>query len=254
MLQTAIKVAKDAGEILIDNFRKITSINLKDKDQLVTNVDLAAEEKIVSVIQHEFPYHSFLTEESGRIDNCSKDYVWIIDPLDGTTNYVHEFPLFGVSIALEHMGEVILGVVYFPCMNHLYTAEKGKGAFLNGEKITVSSKFKLSKSLILYSSSTNNFREKTLPSLDVLSQHAFKIRMFGSGSYNLCSVALGVADAYIEFNNKPWDNAAGFLIIREAGGTVTTLNGNEATLNDGTFLASNGKIHKQLVDLMGKIK
>ena len=245
--KAAIKSAKEAGRILIQNYKKITKISQKSKNNFVTNVDLAAEKAIFKVIK-KFQ-HSILSEEAGSITRDS-DYKWIIDPLDGTHNYIHGLPMFGVSIALEHKKKIILGVICMPMLNQLYVAEKGKGAFLNGKKIHVSKAKELSKSMVLFDSALH---EGAIPKIKVLkkiSRRVSRIRMSGAAVFDLSSVAVGNAEALIDFKTHPWDVAAGFLLIREAGGKVTDFKGKNIDHYSRSFVASNGRVHKGLLRVL----
>lgn len=253
--QIAIKAAKQAGLILKKNLSKKRKIAYKGVVNLVTEMDLLAEEIITSLIKKHFPNHNILAEEKVNWQGDSP-YRWIIDPLDGTTNYAHGFPIFCVSIALEKDKEIILGVVYDPMREELFIAEKGKGARLNGKKIHVSAVSKLSQSLLatgfpydLRESSKNNFDHFRNFALRV---HA--VRRAGSAALDLCYVAAGRFDGFWEMKLGPWDFAAGSLIVKEAGGKVSDFAGHPLKLNSGHVLASNGKIHKEMMAIikMGK--
>lgn len=253
MLQTAIKAAKEAGKILVDNFGKSHTFSHKSAHELVTNIDVKAEQKIISTIKKDFPEHHFFAEESGSLGRSS-EYLWIIDPLDGTHNFIHNLPLFGVSVALAHLGKVVLGVVYLPLLDELYVAQHNKGAFCNGKRLHVSSKKKLSDSFIMHDSGITTNKKLIILSLNKLADEVFGIRQTGSAVVNFALVARGGSEAYIEYNNKPYDNAAGMLLVKGASGRVTDLRGSQSDFKSPGFIASNGKIHKQLVDLIGKIR
>lgn len=215
----AVKAAKEAGKILLDNYGKIDSITKKGKNNFVTNVDIKAEKKIISVIRSKYPNHGFLCEESGCSKNGS-DHVWVIDPLDGTHNYMQSIPMFGVSIALKHKGETVLGAIYLPLDKKLYVAEKGKGAFVNGSKIHVSKKRKLSDAFILFDSNIHKIWDIKTKVLTAINQKIFSLRSLGCAVWNRSLIANGYADAHIGFNSHEWDIAAGDLLIEEAGGAV----------------------------------
>ncbi|MGQ9694776.1 MAG: inositol monophosphatase family protein [Thermodesulfobacteriota bacterium] len=249
--QIAVKAAKQAGIILKKNLSKKRKIAYKGVVNLVTEMDFLTEEIITSLIKKHFPNHNILAEEKVNWQGDSA-YRWIIDPLDGTTNYAHGFPIFCVSIALEKDNEIILGIVYDPMREELFIGEKGKGARLNGQKIHVSSVPKLSQSLLatgfpydLRESSKNNFDHFRNFALRV---HA--VRRAGSAALDLCYVAAGRFDGFWEMKLGPWDFAAGSLIVKEAGGKVTDFGGHPLNLNSGHVLASNGKIHQEMLSII----
>ncbi len=251
-LNVAIEIAKEAGRFLKINLGKVKNIQTKKEEiNLVTEIDKESEKKIVEFIKSKFPHHSILAEESGEAKSDS-GYKWIIDPLDGTTNYTHSFPVFCVSIALEYKGEVILGVIYDPNFDELFWAEKGKGAFLNGKKISVSKTDKLIKSM-LATGFPYNVRENP----DNCIEHfvnflmeAQAIRRLGSAALDLAYVACGRLDGFWEVNLNPWDVAAGKIILEEAGGKITDFYGNEFSIYTKGVVASNGLIHNQMLEVI----
>ncbi len=251
-LNVAIEASKEAGRFLKINLGKVKNIQTKKEEiNLVTEIDKETEKKIVEFIKSKFPHHSILAEESGEA-KLDSGYKWIIDPLDGTTNYTHSFPVFCVSIALEHKGEVILGVIYDPNFDELFWAEKGKGAFLNGKKISVSRTDKLIKSM-LATGFPYNVRENP----DNCIEHfvnflmeAQAIRRLGSAALDLAYVACGRLDGFWEVNLNPWDVAAGKIIIEEAGGKVTDFYGNKFSIYTKGIVASNGLIHEQMLEVI----
>ncbi len=253
-LSVAIESAKEAGKYLKMNLGKIKNIERKKEEiNLVTEIDKGSEQKIIEYIKSKFPHHGILAEESGEA-KVESDYKWIIDPLDGTTNYTHSFPVFCVSIALEYKGEVILGVVYDPNFDELFWAEKGKGAFLNGKRINVSKTDKLIKSM-LATGFPYNVRENP----DNCIEHfvnflmeAQAIRRLGSAALDLVYVACGRLDGFWEVNLNPWDVAAGKIIIEEAGGTITDFFGNKFNIYTKGVVASNGLIHQQMLEVIKK--
>lgn len=265
LLKFTINLAKKAGTLAIKESKKIT-VNFKRKNDLVTNADKACEKLIKSEILKNFPDHLILAEESN--ENFLKDfeksknpkYIWIIDPIDGTTNYAHGLPLYSVSIGLfkitskdtsknfEYLeGEIVLGVVHAPALNETFYAQKGKGAYLNGKKITISTAKKLADSLMVTGFPYEN-KEMNLPYFIKMMEHCQAIRRLGSAALDLCYVAASRFDGYWEFDLKPWDVAAGALIVKEAGGKVTDLNGNLLDLFGFDILASNNKIHKEILE------
>ncbi|MBA7715071.1 Inositol-1-monophosphatase [subsurface metagenome] len=261
--ELAIKAAKEAGSILRENLGRIRKIDYKGKARpapiywggvnLVTDIDRKAEERIIGIIKKEHPSHDILTEER-RIEEKGSQYKWIIDPLDGTTNYVHGYPRYCVSIALEKNGEVILGVVYDPVPDELFLAEKGKGATLNGRKISVSKINKLDKSL-LATGFPYDRRERADEYLKIYREFMVNsqgVRRDGSAALNLCYTANGRFDGFWEEQLAPWDVAAGSLIVTEAGGRVTDFKGDRIDIYEKEILASNGKIHKEMEETLAK--
>jgi myo-inositol-1(or 4)-monophosphatase len=214
-------------------------------------MDLLSEKVIVSEIRKRYPDHSLLAEEKTDLQENSP-YRWIIDPLDGTTNYAHGFPVFSVSIALEKAGEVILGVVYDPTRDELFVGKKGKGTRLNGRKVHVSSTPKLSESL-LATGFPYDLRESPADNFDHFRNFALRVhavRRAGSAALDLCYVAAGRFDGFWEMKLGPWDLAAGGLMVREAGGKITDFLGNPISLDGKYVVASNGKIHRQMVQIL----
>jgi myo-inositol-1(or 4)-monophosphatase len=248
-LSVACEAALKAGGILRANIQGTRKITLKGDINLVTEMDMRSERAVVETLLASFPGHGIIAEEETRILGNS-GFTWIIDPLDGTTNYAHGYPCFSVSIALEHGNEIVLGVVYDPMRDELFMAQKGKGAFLNGKPIKVSAIDTLIKSLLATGfpydrklSEKNNldhFRELLMASQEV--------RRDGSAALDLCSVAAGRFDGFWELKLKPWDVAAGSLIVLEAGGKVTDFSGAKSGIHDDEILASNGRIHGMMVE------
>jgi len=243
--KTAIKAAREAGRILLDNFGRIKKVEVKKRGDLVTNVDVEAEEKIIKIINGKYPEHFILSEESKELKGNS-DYRWIIDPLDGTHNYVRGIEIFGVSIALEHKGSIILGVIYMPCSDELYFAERGEGAYLNGERIKVSRRG-LSQALLVYDSNIKLGKEHVVKGLDMLARKTFALRMFGSSVRTLSYIAEGKADIFIDYHHGPWDFSAGALLVEEAGGKLSDIYGNPWSPWVRGYIASNGVVHEEVV-------
>lgn len=246
----AIKAAKEAGRISLYNFKKPFKIKSKGDRNLVSEIDLRAERAIISLVKKHFPKDGILSEESP----CTKSksgFRWIIDPIDGTHNYIHKIAIFGTSIAVEFKGEVMLGIIYMPVKNELYAAEKNKGAYKNGKRIKVS-KRKLNKCTLIYDSSIRYHKNEMLKGLGKLVDEVFNIRMFGSSARHLTYVAEGVAEADVEFHDKVWDFAAGLLIIEEAGGICTDFYGKKWSTNIERYIASNKAVHKDMLKAVGK--
>lgn len=243
--QTALLAAKQAGEVLLHYYGKKGAIKQKLNKSLVTKADIKANKIIIKIIKKSFPSHSILSEETGFEGNSS-DYKWVIDPLDGTHNFLHGIPIFGTSVALEYKNRVILGVLYFPMLKILAIAEKNKGAFLNGKRIKVSDKKNLDHAFILLNFS-NPSRNKAADFIRRLANKTTDVRNFGCAVYNLLLIACGKCDGYVILTTNEWDVAAGFLLVEEAGGKITGLHGEKYTMRQRQYLVSNGKIHKKLM-------
>jgi myo-inositol-1(or 4)-monophosphatase len=249
MVEVAIEAAKEAGRFLLANFGKVTQIQSKGDRNLATEIDRGAERIIVDRIKSKFPNHGILAEEEER-KNIDSDYLWIIDPLDGTHNYIREINIFGVSVGLVHKGEFILGVIYMPNGDELYVAERGGGAYKNGKRICVSQKTELKQCSISFDSSIRYSPQVMIPALERLVKDVFNIRMFGSSARVLSYIAEGRLDAAVEYNDRCWDFAAGVCLIREAGGVFTDLKGAPPTINNVGYITANKPIHKLIVDLL----
>src|SRR3989338_627430 len=233
--------ARQASKVLLHHFGKEEKIEIKPNKSLVGIADMEANDAIVKIIKKSFPSHNILSEEMPFKDNGS-DFKWVIDPLDGTHNFLRKIDIFGTSIALEYKNEVVLGLLHFPILELTAFAKKGKGAFLNGKRIKVSGKKTLDHSFILIEFSYAE-REKKIGFLSNFINQTIDIRNFGSAVHNLLLVASGKSDAYIILSTNEWDVAAGFLIVEEAGGKITSLDGSKYRLNSHKFIISNGKIH-----------
>jgi len=247
----AVRAARKAGLLLRSKIGQPRKIEYKGAVNLVTEMDLLSEKIIVGEIRQHYPDHSLLAEERVTKQEDSP-YRWIIDPLDGTTNYAHGYPVFCVSIALEEKGELILGVVYEPMRDELFLAEKGKGARLNGRKIHVSSISKLGRSL-LATGFAYDLRESPANNFDHFRNFALRVhavRRAGSAALDLSYVAAGRFDGFWEMKLGPWDLAAGSLLVREAGGKITDFLGKDLHLDGKHVLASNGKIHREMVKIL----
>lgn len=242
---TALLAAKKAGKILLKYYGKKENIKVKPNKTFVATADLEANKAIISAIKKRFPNHSILSEETGFDDNSS-DYRWVIDPLDGTHNYLHGIPIFGTSIALEYKNEVVLGLLHFPLLCITAIAQKGKGAFVNGKRLKVSNKKNLDHSFVLFEYSYANRREK-VGFLEKLIHKTIDVRNFGSAVYNLLMIASGKCEAYVILTTNEWDVAAGFLIVEEAGGKITDLKGKKWTFNNKQYVVSTGRIHNELL-------
>jgi len=237
-----VNAALAAGKLLLTNFGKISHIEQKGDRDFVTNLDKEAEQLIVDKIKKKFPAHGIFAEESGA-SGLHREYLWIIDPLDGTHNFIHNIDIFGVSIGVVHKGEFVTGVIYMPKDNELYVAEKASGSYKNNKRISVSSTERLKECSISFDSSIRYAPQRMLEVLGRLAKNVFNIRMFGSSVRVLSYVAEGKLDFAVEFYDRPWDFAAGACIIQEAGGKITTLKGKKLTYKTIGYIASNKVSH-----------
>jgi len=253
MLNIAVRAARRAGSIINRASLNGGALNVRAKrvNDFVTQVDQAAEEAIIEIVRKAHPDHGFLAEESGKTPG-EAEYVWIIDPLDGTTNFIHGFPQYCVSIAVEHRGALAQGVVYDPVKNELFTASKGRGAFLNDRRIRVSKCTRLKESLV-----GTGFPFKELSRLDLytgqlrnLIQGSAGVRRAGAAALDLAYVACGRLDAFWEMGLSPWDMAAGALLIQEAGGLVGDFSGEARYLQSGDMSAATPKVFPQLLEAL----
>jgi myo-inositol-1(or 4)-monophosphatase len=241
-------IAREAGALLMQHFDQHIQIEYKGEADLVTVADRKSEALIRERICVQFPGHDILGEEEGFRDTGS-EYRWYVDPLDGTTNFAHGFPVFCVSMALQHKGSMIAGVCYDPTRDELFAAEHGKGAYLNERSIRVSKISRLAESLV--STGFPSHKRHKNPNIYFYHQITLRshgVRRAGSAALDLCSVACGRYDGFWEFNLNPWDTAAGVLIVEEAGGRVTDFQGGPFQLNSRETLASNGLIHDELLN------
>jgi myo-inositol-1(or 4)-monophosphatase len=257
LLNFAIQTARDAGRVLAERFGRSIQITNKGELDLVTESDLASERLIIDRIKSHYPRHGILAEESGASQpsdrEAKSDWLWIIDPLDGTTNYAHGYPCFCVSIGLQHKGRLELGVVYDPMRDEVFSAERGQGAALNGRRIQVSTTRALASAL-LCTGFPYDVRERS-----EFARHfanfimaAQGVRRDGAAALDLAYVAAGRFDGFWEEGLKPWDVAAGVLLIEEAGGRVSTYSGAPFDINTPPILASNGSLHKEMMAVLAR--
>jgi len=239
-------LAREAGVLLMSFFGKV-SIEYKGEVDLVTKADRASEKMIVERIRKQWPEHDLIGEEGSRRETGS-DFRWYVDPLDGTTNFAHRYPVFCVSMALEYKGERIAGVVFDPTRDEMFAAEKGSGAQLNGQPTHVSSTPRLKESLVATGFPSHK-RHKN-PNINFYHQITLRshgVRRAGSAALDLCYTACGRFDAYWEFNLNPWDTAAGVLLVEEAGGKVTNFSGGPFEIASREVLASNTVLHEEVL-------
>lgn len=252
ILPHVVKTAKKAGAFIKkerDTFTK-DKIEMKGLNDMVSYVDKTAEKMIVDDLNEILPEAGFFVEENSA--GGKREYNWIVDPLDGTTNYIHGIPCYAVSIALEHNGEIILGVVYEVSRNECFTAVQGKGAYLNNNPINVSDNKKLSESLIATGFPIYNFSKLDgyMKTLSYMMQHTHGVRRIGAAAADLCYLACGRVDAFFEYNLNAWDVAAGALIIEEAGGTVTDFKDGNNWLYGKEIIATNGLLKDEFGDVV----
>jgi myo-inositol-1(or 4)-monophosphatase len=246
-------MAREAGALLMDYFYQHVKIEYKGDVDLVTVADRKSEALILERIRKQFPTHDVMGEEGTRIETGS-DYKWYVDPLDGTTNFAHGYPVFCVSLAVEHRGKRIAGVVYDPTRDEMFAAELGGGARLNDRAIHVSTIANLGECLIATGfPSQKRHKNPNIYFYHQLTLRTHGVRRAGSAALDLCNVASGRFDGFWEFNLNPWDTAAGVLIVEEAGGEVTDFKGGEFQIASRETLASNGLVHDALLHEFGEI-
>jgi myo-inositol-1(or 4)-monophosphatase len=251
--KTACRIVLKAGKYLKNNSTKIKKISYKGEINLVTNVDREVETILMGSLYKAFPDIGFLAEESGKIDRKS-GLKWVIDPIDGTTNFAHGFPFYAISVGLEKAGKPILGIVYNPEHKEFFYAEKGRGAFLNGKRIKVSREKRLKKSLLMtgFSYKLGKSMEANLVHFRSFLMASQAVRRAGSASLDLCYVACGRLEAFWELDLFPWDTSAGWIMVKEAGGEVTDFGGKQFNNNSRQILATNGKIHNQMLKILSE--
>ncbi len=251
-LDVATRAAHRAGRLLAAHRGRPRTVGTKSSEiDLVTEVDRASERLLYQAIARRFPDHGFQGEEGGR-SHPTAPYRWIVDPLDGTTNFVHGVPVFGISIALAHHEDIVLGIIHDPSQRETFTAIKGRGAWVNGRRIHVSRTRTLAKSLLSTGFSAK-FRTNPQPYLEwfwAFQSRCHAVRRMGSTALSLAYVACGWQDGFYEEDLKSWDIAAGLLLVKEAGGRVSDFHGRPVRLEDGRLVASNGSLHRQMLALL----
>jgi myo-inositol-1(or 4)-monophosphatase len=253
-LEIAVDIAREAGALLAHYFERRVGFELKGDFDLVTEADRNSEKLVVERLRSYFPAHSILGEETGTHQGSS-EYRWYVDPLDGTTNFAHGFPLFNVTLGLERAGEMIAGVIYDPVRQEMYSAERGGGAYLNHRRIRVSSAARLEDSLAC----TGFPSRKRHLNINIHFYHQMAmathgVRRTGTAALDLAYVACGRLDTFWEFGLNPWDQAAGVLIVSEAGGAVSDMHGGpHAVATSPHVLADNGRLHGQVLELFAEV-
>ncbi len=257
MLQTAIEAAQQAGKVIAARYPAGRDVTIKGYRDIVTETDIAAEAIILGLIRGRFPDHAILSEEAGG-GKVGAGYTWVVDPLDGTTNYAHRIPVFAVSIALLEDGEPLVGVIHDPLRDQTFVAERGEGAALNGapgkreRPMRVSRVARLDHTVIGADwARSDERRSRVLAYLAQVAPRCGTIRVLGSATLALAYVAAGWLDAYFHLALKPWDTAAGMLLVAEAGGRCTTLEGEPGRVDAPGRLATNGLIHDELLGILG---
>lgn len=249
--QVAKEVARKAGKIAFDRLNETREIACKTGEtDLVTDMDKECEKMIIERIKKEFSSHSILAEESGK-QTSGDEYCWIIDPIDGTTNYAHRFPVFCVSVGVKCGDTIRVGIVYDPTRDEMFEAYEGEGAFLNGARINVSSVDPVKKTLLATGFAYDV--DGKIANIDYfinMLKSAQAVRRLGSAALDLCYVACGRLDGFWEIGLQPWDTAAGQLIVQEAGGKITSIKGEPFDIFQKELLATNGKIHDEMIKLL----
>ncbi len=255
LMNVMVTAATKAGRSLTRDFNELENlqVSLKGPGDFVSQADLKAEKTLRDALNKARPGYSFLMEEGGEIDSGS-DYRWIIDPLDGTTNFLHSNPFFAVSLALEHNGQLVAGVIYNPASEELFTAEKGRGAFLNDRRLRVAARTALDECVIASGIPALNRRKHGIALFEQrnLMSRVAGIRATGSAALNLAYVAAGRFDGYWESDLHPWDIAAGLLMVREAGGFVSEPDPKASMYDTGRVLAGNESIHGQMREILNR--
>lgn len=250
--EVLLEASVESSKILVQNYDTDFHVGRKkDYSDLVTEIDKKSEARIIEIIGSYFPSHNVLSEECGDLNKIS-EYVWIVDPIDGTVNYTHSIPIFCVSIGLQVKGEVVLGQVYNPMSGEVFFAEKGIGAFFKGNPIKVSDTKYLKDALLVtgFPYGARDNRDHCIDHFVNFLKQGLPIRRLGSAALDICYVARGGFDGFWEVSLNPWDVAAGYLILKEAGGKLTGFNGKEYSIFDKQILATNGLIHQEMIEVL----
>ena len=252
MKDFVVELAKEAGQVLMDYFERRLIVESKSSEiDLVTEADVASERLIVKAIRERYPEHSILSEE-GLGEKQAGEFLWLIDPLDGTTNYAHGYPVFCVSIALQREGETVLGVTYDPVRDELFCAEKGQGAYGNGRRLSVSGAVNLRRSLLAtgFPYARASIEDNNVAEFGRIMPRVQGVRRGGAATLDMAYVAAGRLDGYWEFHLSPWDWAAGHLLVQEAGGRTSDVSGQPWRLRSNDMVATNGLLHEELLTVL----
>ena len=252
-LTTAVDIAREAGALVAQLYKQPVEIRYKRRSDLVTTADRRSEALIVERLSAKFPDHGIVAEEGGG-HAAPSEYCWYVDPLDGTTNFAHGFPVFCVTLGLALKGEVVVGVVYDPIRDELYTAERSSGAYLNGERLHVSGTEQLSECLVATGFppfATNH--DLNIQFYIRFTETTHGVRRAGSAALDLCSVAAGRFEGFWELKLNPWDKAAGSLLVTEAGGRMSDIHGQAFNVLGDEVFASNGLVHDQMLEVFSQI-
>lgn len=251
LLEVAKEAALKGGRVLIDNYGKIRNLIDKGKEGFATNVDLEAEKVILDIIRSNFPDHNILSEEAGKNKPSDSEYRWIVDPLDGTHNFIHNTPLFGSSVAVQQGDKIVVGAIYLPFENKLFYAARGWGAFCNDYPIQVSQVSEISDAWFVHDSSVKRSPEEYMASMKQVGSKTLGVRLLGVAVNSLMAIANGNADIYLKHHTHLWDEAAGIVIIEEAGGKITDFEGNPLVLKDEmSLIATNGLLHEKVLNML----
>jgi len=251
IVTVAQKAVTEAGAFLRDQAQCVDGVTQKADKSLATVLDQKSEKMIREMILDSFPSHAILGEEGGQ-DRSVEDYLWVVDPLDGTHNLINGIPLFAVSVGVVHNNAFVVGAICLPLSGDVYVAEQGQGAFKNGERISVSDKSNFASCSLAFDSGFRHFEDLQFDVLATLAPKAFNARVFGCSVGNLALLAEGGLDVIVEFDDYPWDNAAGVVIVREAGGRITDLDGSDFEFEGRRYVASNGQVHDEVLDMIAK--
>ena len=252
-LETAVEIAREAGALLANYFERRVAFEVKGEFDLVTEADRASEKLVVEKLRTYFPSHAIVAEEGSAVAGSS-EYRWYVDPLDGTTNFAHSFPMFNVTMALEQAGELIAGVIFDPVHNELFAAERGSGAYLNNRRIRVSKAARLEDTLVATGfPSRKRHLDVNIHFYYQVAMLTHGVRRAGSAALDLAYVGCGRLDGFWEFGLNPWDMAAGILLITEAGGKCSDMHGNPINLRGPHILCDNGAVHDQILALFGEV-
>jgi myo-inositol-1(or 4)-monophosphatase len=253
ILEIAAEIAREAGALLSTFFERRVAIEVKGEHDLVTEADRASEQLVIERLRSHFPTHSIVAEEGGG-HSGSSEFCWYVDPLDGTTNFAHGFPMYNVTMALEQSGELIAGVVFDPTHNEMFASERGSGAYLNNRRIRVSKAARIEDTLVATGfPSRKRHLDINIHFYYQVAMLTHGVRRAGSAALDLSYVACGRLDGFWEFGLNPWDMAAGILLVREAGGKCSNMKGGPVDLRGPHVLANNGLVHEQMLELFGEV-